>query len=203
MLRHVIRVLCILALAVRAAFGQAAGVPETLSADDRELVRLFLELSLKERAGWSADSAVLLDSTRQLCDGSARRDCLNPTLLDDLTLPSATALMPECARVDYPTLRKAFVDRNIRTWRIGAFQTPLTIASGSQVRAMSQDGLLGRFAGRRFIEVNAPAYDPGGRFALVFVRGFCAFDCSWSVLQVFERRVEGWTPVHCGIHVTA
>jgi hypothetical protein len=130
MLRSAIRVLCVLALAVRAAFGQAAGLPETLSADDRELVRPFLELSLK-RVGWSADSAVLLDSMRQVCDGSARRDCLNPTLLDDLTLPSATVLMPECARVDYPALRKAFVDRNIRTWRIGAFQTPLTIASGS------------------------------------------------------------------------
>jgi hypothetical protein len=85
MLRHVIRVLCVLALGVRAASGQGAGLPETLSAEDRELVRLALESSLKERVGWSADSAVLLDSTRQLCDGLARRDCLDPTQLYDLT----------------------------------------------------------------------------------------------------------------------
>ena len=214
MARHVI--CCLLWLAVLAApeaSGQAgmlgssrasAGLPDALSVEDRDLVRLVLELSSKERAGWSPEVAVLLDSTRPMCDGPPMRGCLSTAVLDDLTLPATVALMtPECARVDYRALRDSFVARNIRTLPLGPSQMGFPTVSGSEARALSADARLDRFGGRWFVEVSAPAYSPDGRWALVYVQAYPAVDGFWASIRVFEHRDGRWTPTRCGLNLTA
>jgi len=197
-------VICLLWLAVVApgASGQTSR-PDVLSVEDRDLVRLVVGLSSKERAGWSAEVAVLLDS-RQMCEGLPMRGCLSPAVLDDLTLPATVALMtPGCARVDYRALRHSFVARNIRTWQLGPSPMGFPTVSGAEARALSPDTRLERFGGRWFVEVSAPAYSPDGRWALVYVQAYSAVDGFWASIRVLEHRDVQWMPTRCGLNLTA
>ena len=203
MARPLIGAVCWVMFALRGVSGQA-GPPAALTDADRSVLRLALALSSKEWAGWSAEGAVLLDSTRPVCDGPSARPCLSPTVLDDLTLPATIALMtPDCARVDHRSLRDSFVARNTHTLALGpSLQMGLPTVSGSEARGLSADARSGRFGGRWFVEVSAPAYSPDGRSALVYVQAYPASDGFWATIRVFERRDGQWAPTRCGLNLT-
>jgi hypothetical protein len=195
-------ILCGLLWAVSASSSQT-GQSDALSAEDDALVRLVVELSWTERAGWAPDGAVLLDSTLQTCDGAVTSNCLDPHLLDDLASPGAISLMtPECARVDYRGLRNAFVAGNRRTLRLRESEPRFPMAPASEVRTMSAGEKDDRFGARWFVEVSAPAYSADRRYALVHVQAAPAFDGFWGSIRIFERRDARWAPTRCGLNVT-
>src|SRR5688500_296989 len=197
MARNVICLVWLAVLAIPGASGQTSR-PDVPSVEDRDLVRLVLGLSSTERAGWSAEVPVLLDSTRPMREGPPMRGCLSPAVLDDLTLPATVALMtPGCARVDYRALRDSFVAQNIRTLPLGPSPMWFPTVSGAEARALSPDTRLDRFGGRRFVEVSVPAYSPDGRWALVYVQAHAAVDGFWASIRVFEHRGAQWTPTRC------
>jgi len=203
MARPLICAVCLVMFVLREVSGQA-GPPAPLTDGDRSVVRLALELSSKERAGWSAAGAVLLDSTRPVCEGPSVHLCLSPTVLDDLTLPATIALMtPDCARVVHRSLRDSFLARNTRSLALGPSpQVGFPIVSGSEARALSADARYDRFGGRWFVEVSAPAYSLDGRSALVYVQAYPASDGFWATIRVFERRDGQWSPTRCGLNLT-
>ena len=202
MARPIIGAVCLLMVALRGVSAQA-GPPDALTDGDRSLMRLALALSSKERAGWSAEGAVLLDSTGPMCDGSSIHLCLNATVLDDLTLPATIALMtPECARLHHRALRDSFVARNTRSLALGPSQMGFPMVPGSEVRALSADAKFDRFGGRWLVEVSAPAYSPDGRSALVYVQAYPAHDGFWASIRVFERRDGQWAQTRCGLNLT-
>ncbi len=206
MARHVTCLPCVLCLAVLAVpglYGQA-GPQAALSAGDQDLVRLVLALSSQERAGWSAEVAVLLDSTPVICEGPPLRGCLSIVGLDDLARPGTIALMtPECARTDYRALRDSFVARNRRSLQLGPSAMGFPMVPGAEARALSADARRDRFGDRWFIEVSTPAYSPDGQSALVYVQAYPAFDGLWASIRVFEQRDRQWTPTRCGLNLTA
>ena len=202
MARLLICALCFVLLALPEVSGQVSSA-HALTDEDLSLARLAVALSSKERAGWSAEAAVLLDSTRPMCDGSSTHLCLNVGVLDDLTLPATIALVtPDCARLDYRALRNSFVARNTRSLPLGPLSMGLPIVPGSEVRALSAEAKFDRFGGRWLVEVSAPAYSPDGRSALVYVQAYPASDGFWASIRVFERRDGQWAPTRCGLNLT-
>ena len=203
MARHVIRILCLAVMAAPTVSAQS-GLPDGLSPGDRDLVRLVLALSSQERAGWSAEVAVLLDSTRPMCEGPPRQGCLGIAVLDDLTRPATIALMtPACARTDYRALRDSFAARNVRSLPLGPPPMGFPMVAGIEARALSADARLDRFGNRWFVEVSAPAYSPDGRTALVYVQAHAAVDGFWATIRILEQRDGQWTPTRCGLNLTA
>ena len=95
--------------------------------------------------------------------------------------------------INYSDLRAALESRNVRSWRLGDLSTPVTGVSEADVRRVPIGQLDKEYPGiSYFLGVTAPGYSSDGRSALVYVQGFCSFDCGWGDIIVLEHKAGGW-----------
>lgn len=191
---------CVVGLTVMVAgplFAQAS-LPDTLSEQDRDVVRAMLDVRLV-LSGLPADSIVLLHSTSPMCAESGGRaesgdrGCVGTSLLNVSSWP----IREDCEQTDVAALRTAFVARNAGTWRLGTVQATIP-ASDIEIRILSAEVLRERFPDEWFVELSAPAYSPDGRFALVVAQQWNAHRPGRRVGgQVFARTDASWTPIRC------
>ena len=201
-------VVCLTSLFIVTVSASTSGqtTNDSLSATDREVLRVAINYTLEAEASRLARTSVrLLDKTSAVCAGTvADRHCVWRGHLNDLELPQTKTTRDEYGGIDFPALRMAFLARNTRAWTVGPVNTPLTVVAESDVRKVPRDKLPVAYPGvGYFVGTSAPAYSADGQIALVFIEGFCAFDCGWGHSLFLRRNAGSWLVIPIGLVWTA